>query len=431
MTTTHYAALGETLVQETMDNGLRVNIVPRPAFHETFAQLAVDYGSVDTHYRDITGAAASDPAGIAHFLEHKLFEKEDHDAFDLFGATGADANAFTSTNRTAYLFSTPRAVKKNLATLLDFVQSPYFSAKTVAKEKGIIGQEIQMYQDDPGWLLYNGLLNQLYPGEPIAQDVTGTLASIADITPELLYRAYDTFYQPSNCTLTVVGPVDPAEILALVAENQAAKPQFAQELPQRLDAFQVAPVAPAHTLRAAVVRPKWVLGVRGQTPLANDLAGTRFQIATQLLLEMLFGDSGAWFQQAYDQGLLDDSFDYDYSVQRPANYLTIGGDTSDPAGLAQAVQAVIAAGADQAQLTPERFARIKQAAIGKYAMGLNAVESVASQISAQSFSPVNWFEYGQLLQDTTLAAVQAAAARWFDPAACTTLTVLPEEAAHA
>ncbi|WP_461226962.1 EF-P 5-aminopentanol modification-associated protein YfmH [Lacticaseibacillus suihuaensis] len=423
-----YPEVGETLHDVTLENGLRVLIVPKPDYHETYALFAVNYGGIDVRYVPAgESEMVEDPAGIAHFLEHKLFEKADHDAFDLFGATGAASNAFTGANTTAYLFSTSRAVAENLTTLLDFVQDPYFTDKTVAKEKGIIGQEIQMYQDTPGWRLYYGLLGNLYPTHPVAQDVTGTLASIAEITPAALHRAYRTFYQPSNMTLTVVGNVDPQATLDLIAANQAAK-TFAKALPITRGVapdYDVATILPYRSLSLPVARPKAAVAIKGQRPVTDDLAGTRFQVAVRLLLEMLFGDSGALYQDWYDQGLIDDSFDCDYQAGATYNFLTFAGDTEDPQALSDALVAVIAKGADQV-LDPARFARLKQAGLGKYYQGMNALDSMANQLSTQSFTAVNAFELAGVMRDVTLDDLHQAAGQLFDLDAVTVCHVFPE-----
>lgn len=426
---TDYPAVGETLVEQTLANGLRVLLVPRPAYHQTYAMFAVDYGGIDVRYQP-AGASEMvvDPEGIAHFLEHKLFEKEDHDAFALFGQTGASANAFTGTTNTAYLFSTATQLTQNLTTLLDFVQEPYFSDQTVAKEKGIIGQEIQMYQDDPGWLLYYGIIGNLYPAHPVAQDVTGSLASIEKITPALLYQAYRTFYQPSNMTLTLVGNFDPAAILAHIEANQAAK-QFAPATPIiRGVGFDgdLAEILPYRAVDLPVIRPKSAVGLKGQADLQGDLAGTKAKLAIEVLLEMVFGDSSSLYQQWYDSGLVDDSFAADYTAARTYNYATFSGDTDDPSALSDAVAAVIARGADQPALTSARFDRIKQAALGKYFMSLNSLEQTANQLSAQSFSELNAFETIAVLKELTLADVQAAAQSFFDVDALSVFHVRPE-----
>src|SRR5699024_5710194 len=200
-----YPLLNETLYEEILANGLKVLLLPKKNFHKTYGLFSTNYGSIDNKF----GYAGEDlqqvPDGIAHFLEHKMFEKKEGDAFQLFGKLGASANAFTSFTRTSYLFSATENIKKNLLTLLDFVQDPYFTEETVEKEKGIIGQEIQMYQDDPNWRLFFGILQNLYPKHPLHIDIAGTIASIEKITAADLYRCYQVFYHPANMTLFVVG----------------------------------------------------------------------------------------------------------------------------------------------------------------------------------------------------------------------------------
>ncbi|WP_390409603.1 EF-P 5-aminopentanol modification-associated protein YfmH [Lacticaseibacillus jixiensis] len=429
---TNYPDVSETLFTKTLPNGLKVLVVAKPAYHETYALFTTNYGSIDTRYIPLGGHEfVQDPAGIAHFLEHKMFEKQDHDAFDDFGATGANANAYTSTTRTAYLFSASSKVAENLTTLLDFVQAPYFSDQTVNKEKGIIGQEIQMYQDDPSWRLYLGLLGALYPNHPASVDVTGSIESIATITPADLYRAYARFYHPSNMTLTVVGNVDPEAVIAQVKANQAAKTFPAATPVVRGVAADVDPaeIIRHRELKLPVVRPKAMVGLKGLTDVDDTKAGVKFQIAARLLLEALFGDSSPLYQEWYDAGLVDDSFDYSYDVQRTFNFVSLGGDVSDPKALIEAISQVVAQGANQPLLTSERFLRLQHSALGKYYMSLNSLSGMANAIANQSFSEVSLFDYGTLLQQVTLADVQHAAAVLLRPEAMADVVILPAEEA--
>src|SRR3954467_6569651 len=216
--------LQEELYHEKLANGLNVYILPKSGFNKSFATFTTNYGSIDNHFVPLGSEEyIKVPDGIAHFLEHKLFEKEDGDVFQQFSRQGASANAFTSFTRTAYLFSSTSDVEKNLETLVDFVQSPYFSEKTVEKEKGIIGQEITMYDDNPDWRLYFGLIQNLYQNHPVKIDIAGTIESISHISKDLLYECYNTFYHPSNMLLFVVGPVDVQKIMEQIKENQKKK----------------------------------------------------------------------------------------------------------------------------------------------------------------------------------------------------------------
>ncbi|MFN3367779.1 MAG: EF-P 5-aminopentanol modification-associated protein YfmH, partial [Exiguobacterium mexicanum] len=194
-----FEQLDETLYHEKLENGLEVFILPKKGFSKTFATFTTKYGSIDNHFvprgeKD----AIKVPDGIAHFLEHKMFEKEEGDIFQQFSKQGASANAYTSFTRTAYLFSATGQINENIETLLDFVQEPYFTEQTVEKEKGIIAQEITMYDDQPDWRLYFGIIENMYKNHPVKIDIAGTVDSIQDITAEHLYTCYNTFYHPSN-----------------------------------------------------------------------------------------------------------------------------------------------------------------------------------------------------------------------------------------
>ena len=214
---------GRPCITKSFPTGFRFTCCPKPGFFKTYARLTTHYGSIDNHFQPPGKEAVRVPDGIAHFLEHKMFEKEDGDVFQHFAAQGASANAFTSFDRTAYLFSCTDQVEANLTTLLDFVQTPYFTEAGVEKEKGIIGQEIRMYEDHPDWRSYFGLIESLYHRHPVRVDIAGTVESIAEITKDTLYLCYETFYHPGNMLLFVVGPVDPEKIINLVRENQAGK----------------------------------------------------------------------------------------------------------------------------------------------------------------------------------------------------------------
>ena len=220
----HFDNLQETLYKEKLANGLHVYILPKRGFSKTFVTFTTNYGSIDrTFIPRGKREEVTVPDGIAHFLEHKMFEKEDGDVFQKFSVLGASANAFTSFTRTAYLFSATDKLYENTEVLLDFVQEPYFTEKTVDKEKGIIAQEITMYDDLPDWRLYFGTIENLYHEHPVKIDIAGTVESIQDITAEHLYECYETFYHPSNMVLFVVGAVDPEEMMDFIKKNQDAK----------------------------------------------------------------------------------------------------------------------------------------------------------------------------------------------------------------
>lgn len=230
-------------------------MLPKPGFNKSFATFTTKYGSIDNHFIPIgQDEMKLVPDGIAHFLEHKMFEKEDYDVFEKFSAHSASSNAFTSFTRTCYLFSCTSDLKENLTTLIDFVQSPYFTEQTVEKEKGIIAQEIKMYDDNPDFRAYYEIIGNMFKTHPVRIDIAGTVESIQPITAELLYECYHTFYHPSNMLLFVIGDFDVEEMMALVRENQAKKDY------QKKTQFLVSIRKKIHKFFVRKARWRWKLG---------------------------------------------------------------------------------------------------------------------------------------------------------------------------
>lgn len=335
--------LQETLYNETLSNGLDVYILPKRGFSKTFVTFTTKYGSVDRTFipRGKTEAVTV-PDGIAHFLEHKLFEKEDGDVFQKFSVYGASANAFTSFTRTAYLFSATDKLYDNTEILLDFVQEPYFTEKTVDKEKGIIAQEITMYDDQPDWRLYFGTIENLFHEHPVKIDIAGTVESIQDITAEHLYECYETFYHPSNMVLFVVGAVDPAEMMAFIKKNQDAKTfkepaTIVRNFPQEADTA----VMSKRELAMDITKPKFNMGMKCNK---TDVSGTEMliqELSSGLVLDSLFGRTSPFFTKAYDEGLIDESFSYDFTMENGFGFAMVGSDTEQPAALEAAIRQTI------------------------------------------------------------------------------------------
>ncbi len=266
MKTIEFKQLDETLYYEKLENGLDVYILPKKGFSKTFVTFTTKYGSVDRTFVPLgESQSITVPDGIAHFLEHKMFEKEDGDVFQKFSEYGASANAFTSFTRTAYLFSSTDNIYKSTETLLNFVQEPYFTEATVNKEKGIIGQEITMYDDQPDWRLYFGTIENMYHTHPVKIDIAGTIESIDGITADHLYTCYNTFYHPSNMLLFAIGAVEPEEMMAFIRENQGKK-EFPEPTPiQRF--FEEEPTDVAvkeRTLHMDVQKPKVYMGLKAK-----------------------------------------------------------------------------------------------------------------------------------------------------------------------
>ncbi|MEO2075077.1 MAG: pitrilysin family protein [Bacillus sp. (in: firmicutes)] len=407
----NFDQLQEELYHEKMSNGLNVYILPKKGFNKTYATFTTKYGSVDNTFIPLgKDEYVKVPDGIAHFLEHKLFEKEDGDVFQQFSRQGASANAFTSFTRTAYLFSSTSDVEKNLETLIDFVQEPYFSEKTVEKEKGIIGQEITMYDDNPDWRLYFGLIQNLYKNHPVKIDIAGTIESISHITKDWLYECYNTFYHPSNMLLFIVGPVDPEKIMNQVREIQGKKDY--KEQPEIKRKFEEEPVEAAEkkqVLEMNVQTSKSLVGIKA---LHVDQSGEEMlknELTMNVLLDLLFGKSSENYNQLYSEGLIDETFSFDYTQEQGFGFAMVGGDTTEPDQLAEKLQKMLLDAKQNSAFTEEQLERAKKKKIGSFLRAVNSPEYIANQFTRYAFNEMNLFDVVPTLEKITLQDVQSLA----------------------
>ncbi|MBW7457328.1 insulinase family protein, partial [Paenibacillus sepulcri] len=344
METLAYPGVQETIYREVLPNGLEVVILPKAGFSKTYATFSTRYGSVDNRFSVGGEEPVSVPDGIAHFLEHKMFEEPTGDVFATFASQGASANAYTSFDRTVYLFSATEQIEANLETLVNFVQNPYFTDENVEKEKGIIEQEINMYRDNADWRVYFGLIDALYNNHPIHIDIAGTAESIGKIDKETLYRCYETFYHPSNMFLFIVGGVDPGKVMELVRNNQARKSFEPQGAINRF--FDPEPSSVKNARKTAVLpvsMPKCMIGFK-EDPKPLDPAGLlRKELTTKLMLDALLSSSSPIYNTLYDDKLISDSFGHEYNSSEDYAFSVIGGETPDPDELLARLKAAIEA----------------------------------------------------------------------------------------
>lgn len=410
MNKTEYEQINETLYHEVLPNGLTVYLLPKNDYHKTYGLFSTNYGSIDNEFIPYgEKEKVKVPDGIAHFLEHKLFEKEDGDVFQLFGKQGASANAFTSFTKTSYLFSTTDQVEKNLTTLIDFVQAPYFTEETVNKEKGIIGQEIQMYEDDPNWRMFFGILNNLYLTHPLHIDIAGTVESIDKITAQDLYTCYRTFYQPSNMVLFVVGKMEPEKLMKLIRENQEAK-----NFPPKQEIVRYFPentkeIIKQSALEAAITRDKFVLGIKGLDTLPQE--GTellRYKTAINLLFQMILGNTSRNYLAMYNQGIIDDSFGFEFSLDREFHFADFSGDTDEPEKAAEKVKEIILGFADDPEVSETNLDLLKKKMLGQYFQSLNSIEYIANQFTQSLFGDRTLFDLPEIIDSIQMKDVLAA-----------------------
>ena len=415
-----YQEFNRSIYRKTLENGLKVQLMPMAEFNKTYAIMTTDFGSIDNHFVPYQQEEPVQvPDGVAHFLEHKLFEKKDHDAFDLFGKLGADSNAFTSFTQTSYLFSTTSHLRENLDILLDFVQDPYFTDETVQKEQGIIGQEIQMYNDDPSWRLYLGMLGNLYPHDPMHIDIAGTVDSISKITPKILFDCYRTFYQPSNMNLLLVGKLDPAETMGWIEDNQAKKEFAPQEKARRffeLNDPSGHDVIPFRSLTMDVNRPKAMVGIRGLKTFDDGHERLKYKLAVDLLLDLLLDDTSDNYLRLYDQGIIDDSFGYNFDMTRAFHFAYISTNTNQREKFADEVMAILDNADEEIDRAADHFEGIKRAEIGRLISLLDSPEAIGNRYAGDLFAGANLMDEIRMMKELQLADLHQATKDFVNPA---------------
>ncbi|MDT2814899.1 EF-P 5-aminopentanol modification-associated protein YfmH [Vagococcus carniphilus] len=424
-----YPSINETLYTGILDNGLEVTLLPKPDFHKTYGLFTTNYGSIDNEFIPLGHDSFTKvPDGIAHFLEHKLFEKEDEDVFQKFGRQGASSNAFTSFTRTSYLFSSTDNMLKNIQTLIDFVQDPYFTEESVNKEKGIIGQEIQMYQDDPNWRLYFGILNNLYPKHPLHIDIAGTEESISHITAEDLYLCYNTFYHPSNMNIFIVGKMDPEQLMQFIIDNQNQK-EFvkAQPIERRFPVENAKDIIKEDQINLSVSRPKAIVGLKGLDDVPEDgFERLKYQTTLQLLLQLLFGDTSESYLNMYNEGLIDDSFSFEFTLDRSFHFADFSTDTNEPERFANQMINLILKSKDSPELTERNLNLAKRKMMGKHLKSLDSLEYIANQFSGAKFGDTTLFDLAEIIDSIELDDLLAAQEAFVRPEGLSRFFIYPK-----
>jgi len=396
-----YHDVGETLYFEKLDNGLAVYLLQKRGYEKTYATFSTRYGSIDNRFKSGDDFVQV-PDGIAHFLEHKMFESEHGDVFQEFGRLGASANAFTSFSRTAYLFSATSNIEKNISTLIDFVQDPYFTPESVEKEKGIINQEIKMYQDNPGWRLFFGLIESLYSVNPVRIDIAGTTESIDKITADDLYTCYDAFYHPSNMVLFVVGNIDPEQVLELVKNNQSHKNYSVRNPVERDYGQEPRTVARKRfELELDIKTPKVLIGYKDES--LRGEAQLKRELTSELLLHLLFDQTADTYLELYEAGLIDDTFSFDYSSEEEFAFASFGMETAEPDRFITAYEKLLSKRPNFKEAEVVRKRNMMQ---GKFLRALNSPEYIANQFSRHALAGTNLFDLPHLIASITKADVE-------------------------
>ena len=398
-----YPRIGEEVIWVTLDNGLPVCIVPKKGFSRKYALFATRYGGMDMRFR-LNGQWLDTPAGIAHYLEHKMFDTEDGNALQELAMNGAEPNAFTSNAITCYYFDSTEKFYENLENLLSFVSVPYFTDESVEKEQGIISQEIGMIEDNPEWQVYKQLMQSLYHTSPARTPVAGSVESIREITAQTLYDCHRAFYTPANMCLVVVGDVEPQQVLDIA---RRVLPKDSGELIERdYGAEEPTEAARAYAEeRMEVSMPSFLVGFKCP-PQHGGEEQHRFAAIGELACDVLMGESSPLYARLYSQGLINGSFGAAFDILPGAAYAYAGGDSKEPKAVAEAIlaeaQRLVREGVDE-----DYYKRIVNANFGAALRELNSFESIAVSMAEGRFQGYDPYRFPEIYDSITAADVLA------------------------
>ncbi len=418
---TYYPRLDEYLYKTVLPNGLTVMVCPRPGFTKNMAYFVTDFGSIHTEFT-LEGESYMAPDGVAHYLEHKLFDMPGRDVSAEFAALGANTNAFTSYDITAYYFSATENFESCLRLLLEFVSTPYFTGETVEKEQGIIAQEIDMTADSPDTAVFEGLMDNMYRKHPVTIPILGFHHTIKEITPQVLHTCHRAFYRPGNMVLCVVGDVNPEDICALAMEMLPAEDNTQMTVrrswPEDMTVLQG---ASERTMEVAM--PMFQLGFKAE-PRERGREAIQEEVIADLAAEALFGESSGLYLRLYDDGLIDSSFGGGFETIEGMSMLTASGDSYQPEAVRDAIleeaQRIVKEGIDQAQ-----FDRMRRSALGRRLKGLDSFDSTCFRLCAYHLSGYDYFNFPELYDHLEIAQLQDFLARVVTPERCSICIIKP------
>ena len=417
----YYPAVKEMVYRTRLSNGLTVALLPKKEFKEVYGSVTVQFGSVDTLVTEVDGDVKQYPAGIAHFLEHKLFEREDSsDLMSAFTSLGADSNAFTSFTKTNYLFSATDHLLENLDLLDELVTSAHFTEDSILKEQDIIQQEREMYQDDPDSCLFFSTLANLYSGTPLATDIVGSEESISQINLTNLQENFTRFYKPVNMSLFLVGNFD-VELVQGYFERKERKDLDVQEVTR--EKFVLQAVKQTDSMRMEVSSPKLAIGVRGKREVA-EADCYRHHILLKLLFAMMFGWTSDRFQKLYESGKIDASLSLEVEVTSRFHFVMLTMDTKEPVALSHQFRKAIRNFTKDLDITEDHLDIIKREMFGEFFSSMNSLEFIATQYDAFEHGETI-FDLPKILQEITLEDVLDAGHHLIDDGDIVDFTIFP------
>lgn len=417
----YYPAVKEMIYRTRLSNGLTVALLPKKEFKEVYGSVTVQFGSIDTLVTEVDGDVKQYPAGIAHFLEHKLFEREDSsDLMSAFTSLGADSNAFTSFTKTSYLFSATDHLLENVDLLDELVTSAHFTEDSILREQDIIQQEREMYQDDPDSCLFFSTLANLYPGTPLATDIVGSEESISQINLTNLQENFTRFYKPVNMSLFLVGNFD-VELVQGYFERKERKDLDVQEVTR--EKFVLQDVKQTDSMRMEVSSPKLAIGIRGKREVAESDC-YRHHILLKLLFAMMFGWTSDRFQKLYESGKIDTSLSLEVEVTSRFHFVMLTMDTKEPVALSHQFRKAIRNFTKDLDITEDHLDIIKREMFGEFFSSMNSLEFIATQYDAFEHGETI-FDLPKILQEITLEDVLEAGHHLIDEGDIVDFTIFP------
>lgn len=386
-----YPCVGESVCQETLPNGLRLCVVPKPGYAKSYAFFATRYGGMDTRFC-LNGKWLDTPAGIAHYLEHKMFDTKAGNALQELAKNGAEPNAFTSNAITGYYFSSTEHFEENLEILLSFVSIPYFTEESVAKEQGIIGQEIRMIEDNPDWQIYSRMMKALYRKSTARTSIAGTVESISHITAETLYNCHKAFYTPSNMILTVVGNVDPDRMADLV--RRVLPDEGGPVIPRDYGEEPVDVAEKETRMEMEVSSPQFLAGFKCR-PAQEGPDYMRTALIGAMACDILTGESSPLYQRLYGEGLINTSFGGAFEMLPGTAYFYVGGECKDAPGVAAELCGEAVRLAEEG-IDEDFYQRVRRAAFGENLRGLNSFENIAISLTEGYFHGYDPLQFPQV-----------------------------------
>ena len=384
-----------------LDCGLSVLIVEKPEFTSSYAVFGTRYGSIDTCFSINGENFVSVPEGIAHFLEHKLFESKEQDAFERFSKTGAYCNAYTTFDRTCYLFSCSDLFYENLGILLDFVQSPYFTAETVSKEQGIIAQEIKMYEDSPGWRVLFNMLGAMFKSHPVKIDIAGTVDSISKIDEKLLYYCYNAFYNPSNMCVCIAGNVNAEQTLKQI--EKSIKNNKPVRVTRKRDNEPAAVQMNYVEQKLCVAGPLFCFGYKES--FDSEIRTQKEKAVAEIAIELICGDSSPLYKRLTEEGLINDEFSGEYFNGPDYSVVFFEGESNDPEKVAELINDEIRR-LEKESIDSDLFEAIKKSAWGDRIRRFESLDGIVSDLIESAFYKDNILEGGNIINSITEKDIQ-------------------------